>query len=348
MKPPRSAATDVGGVRTVTSPAGRLRRVMPPTEPERPAAAADQQPSSSVDEHDHTVGQFAGIRQPRQPVASSLQPPAAAVSLGDESYVELLGEQRGRYVQLGANGVAIADVVGAAARRAGPMACGQRNGVIEEEDRSPAAWRRQRMPPVPERRSAHDPQRAPVVPHDATVIVDEAAPVAGEQSSCGIGVEVTPRVDAIAAGHVTRAGPGSGGGHLGVLAGDDPPAVSLLGHHVRRPPFRAIIEGLSGQIDGSLPHGDHGDVGSHEDDVHHLVGGCRLAHRAGQDLLCELGDLLSSDQPTSPSSDPGGVVTEEAHEVLDRFPLLGVLERGDDADSCVTPGSLIVDGGRHT
>ena len=62
----------------------------------------------------------------------------------------------------------------------------------------------------------------------------------------------------------------------------------------------------------------------------------------------ELGDLLSSDQPTSSSGDPGGVVTEEAHEVLDRLPLLGVLERGDDVDNGVTPGSLVlVDGAAY-
>ena len=40
-----------------------------------------------------------------------------------------------------------------------------------------------------------------MVPHDRAVVVDEAAAVAGEQTSAAHGVEVTPRVDAVPAGH---------------------------------------------------------------------------------------------------------------------------------------------------
>ena len=58
-KPPRSAATDVGGVRTVTSPAGRRAASCQPPNPNaqlRPPTSSRGTPSTT---HDHAVGQFA-------------------------------------------------------------------------------------------------------------------------------------------------------------------------------------------------------------------------------------------------------------------------------------------------
>ena len=237
---------------------------MPATEPERPAAVADDAAEQLLDGRPRcrraARSASAATSAGRQPASSPLPRRCrSATSRASSS----LGEQRRRGVQLGADGVSVAEVVGAAAGRARPMACGQRDGVIEEEDRGPAAWRRPADVASPRndvRQTIHN--ALPWCLTTRTVVVDEAAPVAREQSPCGIGVEVTPRVDAIPAWHVTRAGRSLGGGDLGVLAGDDPPAVGLLGHHVGRAPLWAVLEGLSVQVDGSLPHRDHGDVGS--------------------------------------------------------------------------------------
>src|SRR4029079_2660791 len=76
-----------------------------------------------------------------------------------------------------------------------------RDGVVEEEQRRPATRSRQRPAPVAKRREADDPQGAAVMAHHALSVVDDAPPVAGEQTARRDGVEVTPRVHSVATRH---------------------------------------------------------------------------------------------------------------------------------------------------
>jgi hypothetical protein len=123
------------------------------------------------------------------------------VALGRQALVQVRREQR-RQAALGAcHGIPVRPVVVAAAQRTRPVAGSQGDGVVEEEDRSPAPRGGERMTPAPELRPARDPQRAAVVADDVSVIVDQAAPVPGQQTSPGRGVEVSERIDPVAPRH---------------------------------------------------------------------------------------------------------------------------------------------------
>jgi hypothetical protein len=81
---------------------------------------------------------------------------------------------------------------------------GQRDSVVEEEDRRPAVGPGQRHAPVAKLGQAGDPQRrAAVVAHDLLALVDDAAAVASEQAAGAHRVQVPPRINSVAARHHT-------------------------------------------------------------------------------------------------------------------------------------------------
>jgi hypothetical protein len=126
------------------------------------------------------------------------------VPFGDQPAIEVGREDRSRRTFGVTDCVAVAPVVVAAAQPARPVPGRQGDRVVEEEEGRPPPGLVERVAPPAERRQADDPERAPVVAHDLAPIVDEAAPVAGEQPAAGRRVEITPRIDAVATSQVSR------------------------------------------------------------------------------------------------------------------------------------------------
>ena len=75
------------------------------------------------------------------------------------------------------------------------------DGVVEEEQRCPASRARQRKAPAAKLGETDDPQRTAVVAHDVLGVVDHATTIAGEQATAIDGVQITPRIDTVAARH---------------------------------------------------------------------------------------------------------------------------------------------------
>src|ERR687897_832058 len=92
----------------------------------------------------------------------------------------------------------------------------------------------------------------------------------------------------------------------GVLGGDDLPPALLLGHHVDRPPLRLPLQWLPVVGHGALADVHDGHVGPYERDMHDLVGGGRVLHRAWQNLLRERVDFIPSGQPPAACRMGGG------------------------------------------
>jgi hypothetical protein len=118
-----------------------------------------------------------------------------AAAFRGESPVEVIGPLR--LAHRGRDGLAVGQVVRVPALPARAVPCGQRHGVVEEEQRRPPARPGQAHPPSAERRAADDPQVAAVVADEAARVVDEAAAVAGEAAPLRHGVQRAERVDAV-------------------------------------------------------------------------------------------------------------------------------------------------------
>src|ERR671912_2033071 len=114
----------------------------------------------------------------------------------------------------------------------------------------------------------------------------------------------------------------------GVLGGDDLPPALLLGHHVDRPPLRLPLQWLPVVGHGALADVYDGHVGPYERDMHDLVGGGRVLHRAWQNLLRERVDFIPSGQPPASAGHPDCLGREQAHKIFDALLLLGLLQFG--------------------
>lgn len=197
MKPLASALTEVGGVSTsTTSVTGRASgRVQPPNEKAsmRSASTSRGWPSGQMT----TVPSGSDSRSARQVLRS--RPRSMPLPRRRRSVViELDGTQRW------IDGVAVRAIRVTPARRAGAVSGGQRDRVVEEEDRRPAVGPGQRHAPVAKLGQARDPQgRAAVVAHDLLGLIDDAAAVAGEQAAGAHRVQVSPRIHPVAARHHT-------------------------------------------------------------------------------------------------------------------------------------------------
>jgi len=60
------------------------------------------------------------------------------------------------------------------------MSCGQRNGVIEKEERGPSSGSSKWVVEVPEHQATDDPQIPRVVAPDISGIIDQASSIASE------------------------------------------------------------------------------------------------------------------------------------------------------------------------
>jgi hypothetical protein len=136
------------------------------------------------------------VGSPGLAVAAAVDAAPAPQALGREPPIELDGTQRW------IDSVAIRAIHVAPARRTGAVSGGQRDSVVEEEDRRPAVGPGQRHAPVAKLGQASDPQRrAAMVAHDLLVRVDDAAAVASEQAAGAHRAQAPPRVHSIAARH---------------------------------------------------------------------------------------------------------------------------------------------------
>jgi hypothetical protein len=80
------------------------------------------------------------------------------------------------------------------------MSRGERDCVIEKEQRCPPPGASEWPAPASEFGTARDPQRTSVVAHDALMIVDHAPSVSREHASGAHGVEITPGINAVPSG----------------------------------------------------------------------------------------------------------------------------------------------------
>jgi hypothetical protein len=126
---------------------------------------------------------------------------AGGAAFGGEAPVEVACSLR--RAQRGRDGLAVGEVVRVPALAARPVPGGQADGVVEEEQRRPAARPGQPNAPPAEGRAADDPQVAAVVADEAARVVDKAAAVAGEPPALRHGVQRTERVDAVRQGHAS-------------------------------------------------------------------------------------------------------------------------------------------------
>lgn len=104
------------------------------------------------------------------------------MALGRQSSIEFVGQEGLR----GSDGASYRIPVGAIglppAQPTRAMPGGQRDRVIEKEDRRPPSGRSEREAPAAKLGDARDPERAPVVAHDSAAGIDEAPAVAGEKT----------------------------------------------------------------------------------------------------------------------------------------------------------------------
>ena len=115
-------------------------------------------------------------------------------------------------------------VVLPAAQRAGPMPCGERRRLVEEEQLGEAAGLQQRSPqPAAELEPAGDPAPAVVPPADLAVLVVQAAAVSVDEPPCRIGDQLAERSDPVSQRH--RGLNLSGRTDLGGRESDEVPVV---------------------------------------------------------------------------------------------------------------------------
>jgi hypothetical protein len=150
-------------------------------------------------DHDCAGGQVGVGSVPEFAVVSPVDPAPAHVSLLMEALVEFAGKQGSWCAAADRDRVAVGAVVGSPAGGTGTVSGGEGDGIVEEEQRSPAVGPGQRPAPVAVPGEAGDPEGAAVVAHDVLVFVDHAATVAGEQAAIGDGVKIAPGVDPVAA-----------------------------------------------------------------------------------------------------------------------------------------------------
>ncbi len=88
-----------------------------------------------------------------------------------------------------------------AAKATGSMTRSQRHCIIEEEERRPRAGSLERMTPPLVVEETRDPQHATMMAGEVAAIIDQTAPVSGEQPSLGYSMEVAPWVDPVTPRH---------------------------------------------------------------------------------------------------------------------------------------------------
>jgi hypothetical protein len=131
-------------------------------------------------------------------------PSTASIPLSRYSPIQLWRQKEAPTVQGGTDRVAEFVVVGSSAESAGPVACRQRNGVVKEEQGSPGPWLCERMFPILELCPTGDPQVPVVVADQLSLVIYQTAAVSGEETTRGDRVEISPRIDAIAARHLSQ------------------------------------------------------------------------------------------------------------------------------------------------
>ena len=185
-----STSTSGGGVASSDQPSNVKRRSIPPTRRHGCRSSSRTTVPSGSDS--------TGARHNRRSAARRQSAPATQ-TLAGEPPVELDGRRQS--IAVGERS-SVGVVVGAAAVGARTVPGGEGDGLVEEEDRRPPVRVVERLSIAAELRQARDPQRAAaVVANDGAGVVDEAAAVAGEQTPGVDGVEVAPRVDAVAPRH---------------------------------------------------------------------------------------------------------------------------------------------------
>ena len=197
--PPASAPTDVGGVSTFTSPCGRSIGVAQPANVNGCSAAATSRPA-----------------RPRPSTTTTPAGSRSAAARHSGRSARVTGHALGATVRSPTGGRVRSPLGPGQCRRRRPGTTGsQSDGRTRTADvqrpvqqrhrgRTAASTGAHRRAGAAGRGNEHarDPQRqALVMAHESTVLVDKAAAIAGEHPSCRHGMEIAPRIHAIAQGH---------------------------------------------------------------------------------------------------------------------------------------------------
>jgi len=181
-------------------------RFSPPVEGEHHRALTQHESGPVGRGDDTSVGQVVDRRLPQPAVATPLEATPAAQALRCEAPIQLVGADRRGPPQRGCDAVAVRAMITETAEPTRSMPRRERDGIVEEEQRGPPSRPVELVTPAAERGDADDPEVSPMVTNELTVVVDEAAAVAREQSTAGGGVEVAPRIDTVAAWHLRSMG----------------------------------------------------------------------------------------------------------------------------------------------
>ena len=141
------------------------------------------------------------VGRPQDSVRGPLEPPPRSEPLRGETLIQVLCTWRPNRAHCSADGLPIAliRVTPAQATRSVPRS--KSHSVVEKEDRRPSTGSGQWRLPAPILGGAHDPKLAAMVTHHLTVVVDQTPSIPGEHAPLVHGMNITPGVDSIAAGH---------------------------------------------------------------------------------------------------------------------------------------------------
>ncbi|MDA2979403.1 MAG: phage/plasmid primase, P4 family [Actinomycetota bacterium] len=98
-------------------------------------------------------------------------------------------------------GSLVRQVVGSSAQATRPVAGGESNRIVQEEEWCPRVRFIQRVRPISVGRLTGDPQRSDMMTHEISVLINEATAVSGEEPAPLSCVEIAERVDSISKGH---------------------------------------------------------------------------------------------------------------------------------------------------
>lgn len=128
------------------------------------------------------------------------EPPSTSMALSLQSQVEAVRRQQVREAKTCRDRLPVAAVAVASTGCAWPVTGGKCDSIVEEEQRCPPARTSERPTPAPELGLADEPQLAAVVTNHVLSVIDDATAVPGEHASGRVCVEITPRIDTVAAG----------------------------------------------------------------------------------------------------------------------------------------------------
>jgi len=154
--------------------------------------------------HDHgPIGEEIGIFAPQLTIAGPLQPSPSSKSLLAQHPVQLYRGDGSVGSEAAAHGILVGAILLPPAEAAWPVARGEGDGVVEEEQGCPPPGSVQGRLPVGELGDTRDPELSAVMSDQSAIFVHETSPVPCEDPSRLHCVQVAERVDPVATRHVS-------------------------------------------------------------------------------------------------------------------------------------------------